>query len=49
VVREVVINLNENGETVTPTVGNPEASPERPNVFATVKKLARDVRNLQRS
>jgi hypothetical protein len=49
VVREVVINLNENGETVTPTVGNPDASPERPNIFATVKKLARDVRNLQRS
>lgn len=49
VVREVIITLDDRGETVTPTVGDPEASPERPSIFAAVKQLTRQVRNLQRS
>lgn len=49
VVREVRIDLNADGETVAPTVGDPDADPSRPSIFAAHKRMERRVRNLERS
>ena len=49
VIREVTITLNERGETVTPTVGDPNANPQRPRIYDAFTRLGRRVRNLERN
>jgi hypothetical protein len=48
VVRELNIVLGRDGETITPTVGDPTADPTKPRIFDAVARALRAVRNLER-
>lgn len=48
VVREVTITLNQDGERMAPTIGDPNAVPGKASIFQNVAKLAARVRGLER-